>query len=170
MGYKRKETKAKINWGWDAPENRNGKATRSTKKTRKNANNTIKKAGIKGMIIALCVLVICLGVGVCGAFILTKDDCFTLKGNRDVILTVETPYVEDGFTIIEFGKDVSDKVEIETNMLIDEQGNYTPQYDELGNPVAGQYYIIYKAKTFKYSKFSTVEKIRFVTFEDITTN
>lgn len=168
MGYKRKETKAKINWGWDAPENRNGKATRSTKKTQKNVNNTLKKAGLKGFLTAFFVLILCLGIGLGTSFIITKDDCFTLKGEKDIILTVETPYIEDGFTVIEFGKDVSNKVEIETNMLINEDGYYTPQYDELGNPVAGQYYIIYKAKTFKYSKFATVEKIRFVTFEDIT--
>ena len=30
---KKVKTKAKINWGWDSPEDRDGKATRSSKKT-----------------------------------------------------------------------------------------------------------------------------------------
>lgn len=170
MGYKRKETKAKINWGWNAPEDRNGKATRSTKKSSNNLNKTIKKVSFKGVLIALVVLVCCLCVGVGASYFLTKDDCFKLIDNKDIVLSVETPYVEDGYKVIEFGKDISNKVTIETNMKIDENGNYTPQYDELGNPVAGEYYIIYKVNSFKYSKFSTVEKIRLITFEDITTN
>ena len=43
---KKVKTKAKINWGWDAPENRNGKATRSTKSNR-SVSRKIKKIGIK---------------------------------------------------------------------------------------------------------------------------
>lgn len=170
MGYKRKETKAKINWGWDAPENRKGKATRSVKKTQKNVNSTLKKVGFKGILIALCVLVVFVAIGGGACYFLTKDDCFKLNGNANVEFSVETPYIEEGFTVIEFGRDVSSKVEIETNMIVDENGNYTPQYDELGNPIIGQYYIIYRAKTFKYSKFSTIERIRFVTFNDILEN
>ena len=33
---KKVQTKAKINWGWDSPEDRKGKATRSTKSKRSN--------------------------------------------------------------------------------------------------------------------------------------
>ena len=41
------KVKAKINWGWDAPEDRNGKATRSTKKQVKRTNKNINKKIIK---------------------------------------------------------------------------------------------------------------------------
>lgn len=170
MGYKRKETKAKINWGWNSPEDRNGKATRSTKKSNKNINKTIKKIGFKGLLISLVVLLFCLALGIGASYFLTRNDCFELKGDKDIVLSVETPYVEDGYTVIEFSKDISKKVTIETNMKVDINGNYIPQYDELGNPIIGEYYIIYKVNSFKYSKFSTIEKIRLITFEDITEN
>jgi len=170
MVLKRKKTQAKINWGWDAPENRNGKASRTTKKQQREINKSFKTVGLKIVLICFCLIVLFGAISAGTCYFLTKDDCFKLKGEIDVVINLEnaTSYTEAGYEVVEFGKDVSDEVVVETNMLVDENGNYTPRYDEIGNPIIGKYYIIYKTTTFKYSKFSTVERIRFVTFEEPT--
>lgn len=170
MALKRKNSKAKINWGWDAPEDRNGKATRTTKKQQRETKKALKSLSLKIVLISLGLLLLFLAVSGTSCYLLTKDDCFTLMGNKDVVIDIEkdSVYIEDGYKVIEFGKDVSDKVTIETNMRITEEGFYAPQIDELGNPIIGQYYIIYHAETFKYSKFATIERVRFVYFEEST--
>lgn len=170
---KRKQSKAKINWGWDAPENRNGKATRTTRKQQKELNKTVKSLGFRFFLTVFIVVLVFCAIGFGGTYFLTRKDCFVLLGDKDIVIDINSYenisdccYIEDGYKVIEFNKDVSHKIEIETNMLINNQGNYTPVFDELGNPVIGQYYIIYRAKTFKYSKFSTIELIRFITFDE----
>lgn len=163
---KKVQTKAKINWGWDAPENRNGKATRSTKKV----NRKIKKLGFKAILIILLVTIIggTIGAGVC--WFLTLDDCFTIIGNDEITLTlreegemigIDNSYHDEGAYVVSFGKNVSNKVYVETNLKQYENGNYYA--DEIGT-----YYIIYKVNDIKYGKIFTVERIRLITFVEPT--
>ena len=175
---KKVQTKAKINWGWDAPENRDGKATRNTK-----SKNSIKitddvsikvnkkrgrkkKLGFKAILIILVVAFIgvALGAGIC--YFTTRNDCFEIIGNDEITLTLKADdeeydqtnsYVDEGVKVISFGKDISKEVIIETDLTITEDGRFVA--DEIGT-----YYIIYKSNDIKYGKIFTVQRIRLITF------
>lgn len=164
---KKVQTKAKINWGWDAPEDRNGKASRSAKKK---ANKTIKKLGFKAILIVLLVTIIggAIGTGVC--WFLTRDDCFTIIGKDEITLTLRgdgeeinsfNSYYDESVKVVSFGRNVSDKVYIETNLKQNDDGSYYA--DEIGT-----YYIIYKVDDIKYGKIFTVQRIRLITFVEST--
>ena len=60
---KKVKTKAKINWGWDSPEDRSGKATRSTRSKRSNVRR-VRNLGIKAILIILIVTIIGGAIGV----------------------------------------------------------------------------------------------------------
>lgn len=164
---KKIQTKAKINWGWDAPEERNGKATRATKRK---ANRSIKKLGIKAILIILLVTIIgaAIGAGVC--WYLSLDDEFVIIGKDEITLTLKSEnemwginncYHDEGVKVVSFGRDVSDKVHIETDLKQNLDGSYYA--DEIGT-----YYIIYKVDDIKYGKISTVQRIRLITFVEST--
>lgn len=159
---KKVKTKAKINWGWDAPEDRNGKATRSTRaKSRK-----IKKLGFKAILIILMVTIIGAAIGVGTCWFLTRDDCFTITGKEEITLSIkvggeewteENSYIDQGVKIVSFGRDISNKVYVETDLKKTDDGRYYA--DEIGT-----YYMIYKVDDIKYGKIFTVERIRLITF------
>lgn len=166
---KKVKTKAKINWGWDAPEDRNGKATRSSKSNR-SASLKIKKLGFKAILIILIVTVIggAIGAGVC--WFVCRNDCFNIIGNDEITLTLKqegeqfnkrNSYTDQGVKIVSFGKDVSKDVYIETDLKQNQDGSYYA--DEVGT-----YYIIYKTNDIKYGKIFTVKRIRLITFVEGT--
>lgn len=147
--------------GLNMPENVN---TKTTRKYTKKATKTLKKANI---LICLLLLVVGIGVGVGSFFIISKNDCFTLLGEQEI--TVEMTLNSDEtlltgtFTdnskvkIIEFGKDISNEVIIETDMKQNSDGSYSVNEE-------GTYYIKYKVNSIKYGKLFKIEKIRLISF------
>ena len=172
---KKVKTKAKINWGWDAPEDRDGKATRSSNKKSKNSNvRAIKSLGFKAILIVLLVTLVgvAIGAGVC--WYVCQDDCFTIIGKEEFTMpmsTIEyvngeaievpTSYFDEGVKVVSFGRDISNEVYVETDLKKNEDGSYYA--DEVGT-----YYIIYKTDDIKYGKVFTVERIRLITFVEGT--
>lgn len=170
---KKVQTKAKINWGWNAPEERDGKATRTTKSKRSNTRK-IKKLGIGAILIILMVTIIggAVGCGLC--WFVCRDDCFTIIGQEELTIPlttikyenevpveVDSKYYDEGVKVISFGRDISDQVYIETDLKKNDDGSYYA--DEIGT-----YYIIYKTNDIKYGKIFTVERIRLITFVEGT--
>lgn len=164
---KKVKTKAKINWGWNAPEERKGKASRSTNKQTK---RKLKKLGFRAILIILLVTLIgaCIGAGAC--WFVCRNDCFDIIGKDEITLeitinqkqgnemiTVPNKYVDDGVRVVSFGRDVSDKVQVETNLKQNTDGSYYA--DEVGT-----YHIIYKVDDIKYGKIFTIQRIRLITF------
>lgn len=161
MATKKTQKQAKINWGWDAPENRNGKATRSTKrKTEKN----LKLLGVKGIVTVLILIVIFGAIGIGGCFLITRKDCFEIIGQDELSLTIGENYIDEGVKVIEFGRDCSNKVKIETNLVKNLDGSYSAELDNDGNPILKTYYIIYTVNTVKYSKIADIKRIRLISF------
>ncbi|MBQ7880730.1 MAG: hypothetical protein IJ358_02695 [Clostridia bacterium] len=175
---KKTKTKAKINWGWDAPENRQGgKATRSSSKkvnvtddisitVSKRSRRRKSSLGFKAILIILLVTIIGGAIGVGACWIVSRDDCFKIVGNEEITLTLRTEgeeintrnsYYDEGVKVVSFGRDISNKVTIETDLKQNEDGSFTA--DEIGT-----YYIIYKVDDIKYGKIFTVERIRLITF------
>lgn len=178
------KTKAKMNWGWNQPEDRNGKATRSTKsgkttttgktstgkttrttKTRtqksveKQVEKKIKKSiGFKGILVVLLVMIIGAGAGVGAFYYIGRNDCFELIGEDYVVRELGEKYIDEGVKVISLGKDISNQVIIETDGLIDNgDGSFSATR-------ADRYVMIYKTKDIKYGKIFTIQRIRFIDF------
>ena len=164
---KKKQTKAKINWGWDAPEDRNGKASRNAKHK---TNRAIKKLGFRAILIILLVTIIGAAIGAGMCWYLTLDDQFVIVGKDEITLTlrpknedwgINNCYHDEGVKVVSFGRDVSDKVYVETDLKQNPDGSYYA--DEVGT-----YYIIYKVDDIKYGKIFSVQRIRLITFVEST--
>ena len=166
---KKVQRKAKINWGWDAPESRDGKASRSTKSKNVKTPN-VKKLGFKGILIILIVTIIGVAVGAGVCFVISPNDCFDMIGKDEITLTLrneneeiskQNSYYDEGVKIVSFGRDISDKVYIMTDLKQNEDGSYYADQ-------AGTYYIIYRVKDIKYGKIFNIQRIRLVTFVEGT--
>ncbi len=130
-------------------------------KTKKNAEKALKNAGAKVLLCVFIFLIVGIVVGAGAWWFVCKDDCFELIGNDEIVLTLDEEYVDDGVNIIAFGQDESDSVVIETNLSVNDAGNYYS--DEIGT-----FYITYKSECFKYGKLFKVQKVRLVTFVEVS--
>ena len=103
--------------------------------------------------VAFLLVVLFLVVGaVAGYFTvqyLTRDDRFEIIGEQSVTLEVGEEYVDEGAVAISFGRDISDKVEIDTS--------------NIDNTKADRYYVKYTVDDIRYNG---VVKYRFVVFVD----
>lgn len=66
--------------------------------------------------------------GYFGYAYVTKPDTFELLGEKEITLTVGDTFVDQGFKAIAFGKDVSDKVEIDGTVDTNIEGTYVLTY------------------------------------------
>ncbi len=127
-----------------------------SKKSAKQVERKMKKAGP----IAVLVIVVFFVVGLLGGyltFLLTSShDCFDMLGEEEVTLTLDEKYIDEGVKIIEFGKDISENVEYDTNLLSDGNEFYAEE--------VGTYYIKYSVDSFKYGKIFKIQKVRLITF------
>ena len=145
-------------------------ATKTTKKASLNINikspsktktkkviRKIKKISPTALIISFLLLI----GGACGGWFgtqfITKNDCFTLIGKDEITKVVGQSYVDQGVNVISFGKDLKDKVKVETNLTKNQDGTYT------SNEV-GTFYMIYTVDSIKYGTIFKVQKIRLITF------
>ncbi len=172
---KKIKTKAKINWGWNAPEDRDGKATRTTsKKSTRTTSRKVKKLGLKAILIILLVTIIGGAIGAGACWFVCKDDCFTIIGQDEITLPMtiieyidgepiqkDNYYFDEGVKIVSFGRDISKDAYIETNLKQNEDGSYYA--DDIGT-----YYITYKVDDIKYGKIFTIKRIRLITFVEGT--
>lgn len=105
----------------------------------------------------ICLLAL-VGGAVLGAYAyeyVCQDDCFVVLGEKENAVelnTVNFTYYDDGVRIVEFGRNISDNVVVETNMIKLGNGAYT-----VNTTVPGRYYIKYAVDSPKYEK---VTKIR----------
>ena len=105
----------------------------------------------------ICFLAL-LGGAVLGAYAyeyVCQDDCFVVLGDKENAVelnAVNFTYYDDGVRIVEFGRNISDNVVVETNMIKLGNGAYT-----VDTTIPGRYYIKYTVDSPKYEK---VTKIR----------
>lgn len=132
-----------------------GKNIQLSNSTSKAVKGRVKRAGTKTLLIAFIMLIVGAMVGGGTWWIVCRNDCFDLVGQESVSLTLEESYIDQGVKIIAFGRDEGQSIEIETNLKIDENGNFYS--DE-----TGVFYIKYKSCCFKYSKLFKVEKVRLI--------
>lgn len=126
---------------------------RTVKKSAKTAEKQLKKIGRKGILTAFLCLIIGIGAGLFAYFSICKNDCFEIVGGDEIAITLDQKYVDQGVKIIEFGKDISDKAQVETNLKLTEDGMPT----ELGT-----FYVKYNVDSVKYGKIFKIQKVRLV--------
>lgn len=145
--------KATVQFNWDVKK--------PNKKTSKKAEKAIKKLGAGALLVAVLLMAIGAVGGYFGFKVLTKKDCFVLNGQDEITIQLGEKHTDQGVKIISFGKDVSEDIEIETNLKENADGTYSAEEE-------GTYYIIYKSNNFKYGSLFKVQKIRLITFVEAT--
>ena len=125
------------------------------------AGKTVKKelGKIHPLTFAIPLIFLIIGVvlGYVGGSVLMKEDEFSLLGEKSITVFVgdSFSYTDEGFTCIALGKNISDKVKVESNMTLTE-GVYTVNTAE-----EGRYYISYTCEDSLF--FSGVRLVRTVT-------
>ena len=140
----KKTSRAKFNFNIDEDD---------IKKSKKSGSKLTKSLGI----LAVVFLVIGVGLGIGAGFYLCRNDCFEIIGLDELTLTIGENYYDEGCKVVSFGRDISDEVEIETDLIINPDGSLTGDDTKT-------YYILYKSNDIKYGKVFTVTKIRLITF------
>lgn len=111
---------------------------------------------------AVAALVVALILGlIAGYFVsvaLTKNDGFSLKGEKNVVFTLgegggNVTLSEEGWQLTALGRDASGSVNVETDLQKTE-GGYTVPTDE-----PGIYRIVYRPTHFLFSKYSLIRTV-----------
>lgn len=138
-------------------------AEKTSKKVELNAaktsskKKTFKSAGF--VVVLVFVLGLILGAG--AWWLVCRNDCFEINGSDQITLTLEETYEDDGVKIVAFGKNEQSSVVIETDLKQDDLGRFYAEE-------VGTYYIKYKSSCFKYGTLFKIEKIRLVTFVEVS--
>lgn len=140
----KKSSRAKFNFNIDEDD---------IKKSKKSGGKLTKSLGI----LTIVFLIIGIGVGIGAGFYLCRNDCFEIMGSDELTLTIGENYYDEGCKVISFGRDISNEVEIETDLIINQDGSFTGDDTKT-------YFILYKSNDLKYGKVFTVTKIRLITF------
>lgn len=113
----------------------------------------------------LLVVVIMMAIGAVGGYFglsfVTKNDCFDIIGKDEITLTIGEKYADQGCKVIAFGKDDSGMLKTETNLTIDDNGEYYALQE-------GTYYITYTVDNLKYGSLFKIQKIRLISFVEPT--
>lgn len=122
---------------------------RGEKKAKRRAKSKLKKLHTATKVLAVLFLVVGIAAGALVCTAMSKNDGFTLKGNTAFSIDVGTPYTytEEGVSAVQFGRDVSGKVQVETSLEQDANGNYIIPTDE-----EGIYTITYTVNAYKFQK------------------
>lgn len=131
---------------------------KTVKSTVKRQIRRTAKRNPVAVIVLILALAIGLAVGYLACTALTKNDGFSLKGEKSVDFTVgegggSVTFAEPGWTLTALGKDASDQVEVETT-LQKTDGGYTVPTDR-----SDVYRIVYRPTHFLFSKYSLVRTI-----------
>ncbi len=108
-----------------------------SRKAKREAKKAVKKAH-KGYIITV---VIALAIGLAGGWFgmgyVTRNDAFTINGEKTTVYNVGDTirYVDEGINYVSFGTSLSDAYEIETDMTKNDDGSYTADTSDTGSYV-----------------------------------
>ena len=124
-------------------------AERGKKKTRRRAKSKLKKLHTATKVAAVLFFIIGIAAGAYACILMSRNDVFALKGSTAFSVDAGKPYTytEEGVEAIQFGRDVSDKIVVETDLEKDANGNYVIPTDK-----EGVYTITYTVNAYKFQK------------------
>ena len=130
---------------------------RAVRKTKRTAKKKLRRTHPLSFVIWALALIVGVGIGVGACALICSNDGFTIVGESDRTLPINQKnpqyvYRDEGVRIVSFGRDISDRVTVQTNMIGGEDGVY-------GFDVSkdGFYYIIY---TVDDPRFGEIKRIR----------
>ena len=135
-------------------EKEKNKQVRKAKSTvKKETKKIVKKTHIGVWVCVIIFAVVGIGGGIFASHMICKNDCFEVLGEKNITLEIgeNFTFTEEGVKIISFGRDISDKVEIKTNI---------PENGVIDTSVEGDYYVIYTVDDIKYGQ---IQKVRTIT-------
>ena len=135
--------------------------SRAQSSAKRKAKSYTKKKLRRANLITLFICIFALAAGlVAGAYgyeYICRDDCFELRGKKEVKVMLDAAdfvYYDDGVRIIEFGKNISNQVNVETNMTKVARGEYT-----VDTSIPGKYYIKYTVDSPKYGEVCRIRTV-----------
>lgn len=132
-------------------------SSNASKKTSKTGKKVVKSLGAKSLLLAFVFVLFGALLGAGTWWFVCKNDCFEIVGSDNISCELGTSYEDKGVKIVAFGKDETDSVSVDTNLIIDSEGHFKANEE-------GTYYIKYTSSCIKYGKIFKVEKVRLVTF------
>ena len=113
------------------------------------------KVKVRVKLSPLFVIFLILGVlgGVGASYFMTKDDCFIMNGSKTIEIELNGTYQEQGVKVIEFGKDISSKVEI---VIYDENDDIV---EEINTGEDTEYSIVYTIDSLKWEKYTLIRRV-----------
>lgn len=117
---------------------------------KKKSNVKVKVKLSPFFVIFLLIGVLC-GVG--ASYVITKDDCFVMNGSNVIEIELNGTYSEQGVKVVEFGKDVSSKVEI---VIYDENDDVVEEIDTSSDT---EYSIVYTIDSLKWEKYTLIRRV-----------
>ena len=128
----------------------------AVRKTKRTAKKKIKRIHPLSFVVWILALAIGVAVGVGACAFLCRNDGFTLIGKSEITVPVEEgktyEYTDKGVRAVSFGRDISRRVQVETNITELGDGEYS--FDA---STEGVYYLIY---TVDDARFGEIRRIR----------
>lgn len=167
---KRKALKELAEKASELAENKNKTKSSNSKlksEATKKIKNTTKKTHVGIIISVIIFALIGIGGGIFASHKICENDVFVVLGEKNIELFVgdDFDFKDEGVKIISFGRDISNKVNIKTNLTKDSQGNYV-----VDTSVEGEYYIIYTIDDIKYGNIQKVRTISILPTESSIDN
>lgn len=131
----------------------------AVRKTKRTAKKKIKRIHPLSFVVWILALAMGIGAGVGTCAFICRNDGFEIIGKREI--TVQTQegkvyeYTDKGAQVISFGKDISDRVKVDTNMTELDDGLYSFDASK-----EGFYYIVY---TVDDVRFGDIRRVRTIT-------
>ncbi len=117
---------------------------RSTR-ARRAASAAVRKTNKGTLLLAVLCLVLGAAVGAVVAWVMTKDDSFTLNGEKQVTVALGGTYIEEGAEAISFGRDISDKIVIAG--------------DAVDTDTEGVYQVVYTVEDVRWGEYRLVRTV-----------
>ncbi len=131
----------------------------AVRKTKRTVKKKVKRIHPLSFVVWILALAIGIGVGAGACAFICRDDGFELIGKSEISIPVEEgktyDYTDKGVKAVSFGKDISRRVKVNTNLTETDDGVY-----ELDASKEGLYYIIY---TVDDPRYGNIKRVRMIT-------
>ena len=111
----------------------------------KAAEQAVKKSHPAAVILTIVFLIVGIAAGVLVSRQITKNDKFILNGEKTVQMEVGGAFVDEGATVISFGRDISSDVQVSG--------------DELNADVEGVYQLVYTVDDLRWGDYQLVRVV-----------
>ena len=111
----------------------------------KTAEQAVKKSHPATVILTIVFLIVGIAAGVLVSRQITKNDKFILNGEKTVQMEVGGAFVDEGATVISFGRDISSGVQVSG--------------DELNADVEGVYQLVYTVDDLRWGDYRLVRVV-----------